>query len=161
MSKPQKPQHLPSRGEFISFWKETTTDVGCGMGALYLVVWLGGSCALMLYVRLYLDHTDDYFVPSLIVAVAYFVAPIIYWVGAIPVYRRRYDRFLRCPQCRYRIDGDFYFQRKYRVPGGQPVPKWVPDPNWVIVSQTGRCPRCGAQLIALEQTPDNGDIEDE
>ena len=66
-------------------------------------------------------------------------SPILY----VSIYWRLYDRFIRCPQCRdwIGIDADDK-GRMWRI---------GPDPRWVMIRRTGCCPKCGAQMIALEK----------
>ena len=132
MSKTTETQDLPNRQEFIAFWKNAYRW-GCGQIVFY-VVYLGGGYAIVMH----LDPTGQYYGSSLIGAIAYLIlVPII----TVQLVWRRYDRFIRCPQCRDWIGDDVINLARWRRVG--------PDPKWVIISQTGHCGKCGAQIVAL------------
>ena len=134
MTKSTSSRHLPNRDEFVAFWKgQTSFPRCCGCYAVYL-----GGLALAAVVSRLADRWGRAAIPVLWGAIAFVILfPILYSL----VYWKRYDRFLRCPQCRDWIGAD----DRGRTCG------IGPDPRWVKISQTGCCPKCGAQMLVLEE----------
>ena len=137
MAKSTSSQHLPSRDEFVAFWKDVTTfklrDVAP------LASYLGGLALAAIVSRL-TDPLGRAAIPVLCGAIAYVIfCPILYWL----IYWRLYDRFIRCPQCRDWVGSDLMDRRRmWRI---------RPDPKWVRISKTGCCPKCGAQMLVMEE----------
>ena len=133
MMKSKGSRHLPTRDEFVAFWKRQTTFSSCvGCYVVYL-----GVLALAAIVSRLTDPLGRAAIPVLCGAIAFMILyPILYAL----IYWRRYDRFLRCPQCRDWIG----FDAADRMSRGL-------DPTWVKISQRGCCPKCGAQMLVLEE----------
>lgn len=134
-------QHLPNRSEFIRFWKDATTFRARRF--VPLGVYLVGLLLAAILSRL--THTAaPVDIVLLVGAIAFSVLyPIFYSL----VIWRRYDRFIRCPQCRDWIGIDATDKgRMWRIDR---------DPKWVMISQTGRCTKCGAPILILDEVAEN------
>ena len=120
----------PSRDAFIAYWADY--DVFRWRQLLWYVGYLGGL-ALFVFVVRTVDDAGRFRVASLVMAVTY--------VGLVPylTIRRvhtKFARFIRCPQC-----DDYFAQDTSGAFHG-------PNPKFRGVIETGRCSKCGTQIIA-------------
>jgi hypothetical protein len=124
-------QKSPSLGEFAGFWSKSRR--GTTMLKFY-GIWLG-SLAVFVFV---ISRTDFYerFLPLFLIGV--FAYLILFPYFALRVYRKKYDRFLRCPKCRDWFGSDLNGSRFYPPP----------NPKWEVVLATSHCPKCGAQILS-------------
>ena len=130
-------QQLPTRRVFIAFWQ--TDDTFRLRQLAPFVLYLGGLALYAFVVRV-TDVTAQFILPALAGAIGWLTLfPIVY----LQIYWRKYDRFIRCPECRDWVGRD--------ASGA-----WSgDDPKWVAVSQTGRCTMCGARMITPDDEPSN------
>jgi predicted RNA-binding Zn-ribbon protein involved in translation (DUF1610 family) len=126
---------LPTDTEFLSFWID-------GQNKSFLsairphAIYIGGLTIYALGVRFLVNHVDT----TGKLTLAYVTLALLYIVGMpwlwIVWWHKRYARFIRCPQC-----GDWMG----RDTSGH---CFGPNPKWKLVVQTGKCPKCGTQLLA-------------
>lgn len=128
---------LPDRGAFIQFWERDPHNWGM---LLFYVVYLGVMALYAVVARLIndwvcrIDTAGHFSLPfsllSLIVGVAYIIlVPYL----CERTYRKRYAKFIQCPQC-----GEWLGRVSYGVP----------NPKWEAIIQTGCCGNCGEQILA-------------
>jgi hypothetical protein len=116
-------------GEFAGFWSKSRT--GMKMMKFY-GIWLGGL-ALFEFLLSQTGFAERFLLLSLIVTFAYLV---LFPYFALRIYRKKNDRFLRCPKCRDWFATDLNDSRAYPPP----------NPKWEVVLATGSCPKCGTQI---------------
>ena len=120
----------PSREAFIAYWKDFDTFTwrqllpyiiypGCGVIYAFVVRWI--------------DPDGRFAIPELIVAIGYFI--LVPYID-IRYIHTRYARFIRCPSC-----GDWFGQDASGAYHG-------PNPKFRLVIETGRCSKCGAQILS-------------
>lgn len=129
MTKSTSSQHLPNRDEFVAFWEARSPFRPCRVApfAIYL-----GGLALAAIASQLTDTLGRAAIPVLFGAIAFVMLyPILYTL----IVWRVYDRFIRCPQCRDWIGN-------HTAENGR---------RWVTISETGCCPKCGAQMLDLEE----------
>lgn len=133
MSEAPDTQRLPNRDEFTAFWQNHDTFRFLQLAPLG--IYLGGLALFAIEIRL-IDTTGRFALAALAAASAWvLLLPILY----SRIYWKRYDRFIRCPQCRDWVGRDSSGEWK------------GPNAKWLAVSQTGHCGLCEAQMITLEQ----------
>jgi hypothetical protein len=125
-----------SLDEFLGFWNARRR--GKGMIKFY-GLWLGGL-SVCAYVNLRSGIAEDFPLLSIIIFFAYLV---LFPYFAQRIYRKRHDRFLRCPNCRDWFASDANGSRAYPPP----------NPKWEVVVATGRCPKCGTQILLAAGLP--------
>lgn len=123
----------PSREAFIAYWKDYRYSPW-----RELLWWIGypGGLALYAWVVSRLDLGVGVLTGALVVAVAYIV--LVPYLTCLTI-RRAYARvahFIRCPHCGDRFD--------WNIGGANPGP----SPKFREVIETGRCVRCGAQVLS-------------
>src|SRR5581483_4513114 len=123
----QKPLTLD---EFLGFWNKSRR--GIGMLKFY-GFWLGGL-AVFEFVISRIGFVEHFPLFCLIGTFAYL---ILFPYFALRFYRKKYDRFLRCPKCRDWFGSDLNGSRIYPPP----------NPKWEVVLATSHCPKCGAQIL--------------
>src|SRR5580692_12842524 len=106
-------QDSPSLDEFVRFWNKSRT--GMGMIKFY-GIWLGGL-AVFEFAISRTGFVERFPLFSLIGIFAYL---ILFPYFALRIYRKKYDRFLRCPMCRDWFGSDKNGSRIYPPPN----PKW-------------------------------------
>ncbi len=122
--------HQLNREAFITFWKDY--GVFRWRQLLWYVGYLGGLALYGLIVRK-VDSDGRFLVASLIVAGAYLVlVPYL----TIRRFHMKFARFIRCPQC-----GDWFGRDASGAHFG-------PSPKFRAVIETGRCLKCGAQILS-------------
>jgi len=120
----------PSREAFIAFWKDS--DVFSWREVLPYVLYLG-PLAVYAFVIRSIDPQGRFWLPSVIAAVGWVVlAPSL----SIRRFHKRYARFIRCPNC-----GDWFGQDASGAYSG-------PNPKFRGVIETGRCSKCGEQILS-------------
>lgn len=97
-------------------------------------LWLGGLAA-MVFVLSRVGFAETFPLVSIVVAFLYLVLVPYY---SQRFYWKKYDRFLRCPKCRDWLAADSNGSRVYPPP----------NPGWTVVVVTGRCPKCGTQILS-------------
>jgi hypothetical protein len=120
----------PSREEFTAYWKEAETsnwDV-----VLLYIVYPGVLAVYAVLVR-WIDSEGRFWLPSLVVAVAYV---ILYPYTLIRRVHTRFARFIRCPCC-----GDWFGQDASGAYSG-------PNPKYRGIIETGHCSKCGEQILS-------------
>lgn len=100
----------------------------------FYVMWLGGL-AVFAFVISRAGFVERFPLLSLIGAFAYLV---LFPYFALRIYRRKYDRFLRCPKCRDWYASDLNGSRIYPPP----------NPKWEVVVATSCCPKCRTQILS-------------
>lgn len=124
------PTQQPDREAFVAFWKDYGTFSWRQLVpyGVYL-----GCLALYAFVVRRIDADGRFWLPSLVGAIAYLIfAPYFAWRR----YHRRFAKFIRCPQC-----GDWFG----RDSSGD---YFGPNPKFKTVIETGRCGKCGKQILA-------------
>jgi len=119
----------PDRAAFIAYWKD---DKSSGKMMRLLLFFLAGF-VLVGFIAHRVDAEGRYWWFSLVLVLAYialFSFLSIRWVN------RRVVPFIRCPRC-----GDWFGQDVFRAFHG-------PNPKCEIVIETGRCVKCGEQILA-------------
>jgi hypothetical protein len=129
----------PGREEFIAFWKEEERRrEEASWRELLPHVLYPGYLAIAVFVVRWLDSEGRFWLPSLIVAIAYvFLAPYL-WIST---HQRRFARFIRCPSC-----GDWFGQDVSGAYSG-------PNPKYRGIFETGRCGQCGEQVLSVPDNP--------
>jgi hypothetical protein len=125
---PDTPQ--PTREEFASYWKDY--DTVTWRAFVPHVIYLGGL-ALYVFVIRRIDVDGRFLLLSLAGAVAYLIL-LPYF--AIKSHRARKRQFFRCPEC-----GDWFGQDSSGAYHG-------PNPKFRAVLYTGKCGKCGRQILA-------------
>ena len=129
---------MPSHDEFLGFW--AASRKGMGMIKFY-GLWLGGLAAIA-FVLSQVGFAESFPLLSIIGAFLYLVL-VPYF--SLRIYRTKYDRFLRCSKCRGWFASDSNGSRVYPPP----------NPGWEVVVATGRCPKCGVQILSA--APESND----
>ncbi len=120
----------PDREAFIAYWKGYRT-FSWRMPLCY-GIYLGGLELYVLVVRR-IDAEGRFLLPSILLAVLYLIfVPYLY----IRSVHKRFARFIRCPHC-----GDWFGQDSSGAYFG-------PNPKFQIIIQTGKCCKCGKQILA-------------
>jgi hypothetical protein len=120
---------MPNRDVFITFWKDKRRQQP---PMTFYALYLGGLSVYAIMVpRAGIAGRFPFL--SVVGAVAYILlVPYL----AMRIYWSRYDRFIRCPQCRDWL-------------GRDSSGAWSgPNPKWKAVAETGRCTKCGTQILA-------------
>jgi CelD/BcsL family acetyltransferase involved in cellulose biosynthesis len=120
----------PSREAFVAYWKDF--GVFRWRQILEYIAFLGGLAAYVFVVRTF-DPDGRFLIVSLIVAVAYLVLVPYLTIRRV---HTRFARFIRCPHC-----GDWFGQDASGAYFG-------PNPKYRAVIETGRCVKCGAQILS-------------
>ena len=120
----------PARESFIAYWKDYGTFTWRQL--LFYILYPGGLAVYAFVVR-WIDSDGRFWLPSLVVAVAYII-----FVPYLIIRRvhTRFARFIRCPQC-----GDWFGQDASGTYHG-------PNPKFRGIIETGRCSKCGEQILA-------------
>jgi len=121
----------PSLEEYLGFWNASRK--GLKMMKFY-GLWLGGFAA-MAFALSQFGFAETFPIISVIGVILYLVL-VPYFSRRI--YWKRYDRFLRCPECRCWLAADSQGSRAYPPP----------NPAWQVVIATGRCPKCDTQILS-------------
>ena len=124
------PTLQPTREEFATYWKDY--GVFTWRQLVPYVVLLGGLAVYAFAVRR-LDAEGRFWFLSLAGAAAYLVFLPYFWIRRI---HTRKARFIRCPQC-----GDWFGQDSSGAYFG-------PSPKFQTVIHTGKCVKCGKQILA-------------
>jgi CelD/BcsL family acetyltransferase involved in cellulose biosynthesis len=120
----------PSREAFVAYWKDF--GVFRWRQILEYIAFLGGLAAYVFVVRTF-DPDGRFLIVSLIVAVAYLVLVPYLTIRRV---HTRFARFIRCPHC-----GDWFGQDASGAYFG-------PNPKYRAVIETGRCFKCGTQILS-------------
>jgi hypothetical protein len=120
----------PSREQFAAYWKDYG-KASC-RDLIPHAVYLAGLGAYALLVR-HLDPEAKLLFLSFVGAGVYLVALPYLWIRRI---HKRSAEFIRCPDC-----GDWFGQDSSGAYHG-------PNPKFRVVLQTGRCSKCGKQILA-------------
>jgi hypothetical protein len=126
----------PSREEFTAYWKDFQT-LNWGDVLLYIVY--PGVLALYAILIRWIDSEGRFWLPSLIVAIEYV---ILYPYTLIRRVHKRFARFIRCPTC-----GDWFGQDASGAYSG-------PNPKFRGIIETGRCSKCGEQVLSDDEDGD-------
>jgi hypothetical protein len=118
----------PTREEFADYWKDYDT-VSWRQFAPY-VVYLGG---LALYAWVVPRIAGEFWLASILGAAAYLILLPYFWIKRV---HTRDAQFIRCPQC-----GDWFGWDSSGTCHG-------PNPRFKTVIQTGKCGKCGRQILA-------------
>jgi len=129
---------MPSLDEYLGFWNASRK--GLVMIKFY-GLWLGGLAAIA-FVLSRVGFAENFPLLSIIGALSYLVL-VPYFSQRI--YWKKYDRFLRCPKCRDWLAADSNGSRVYPPP----------NPGWQVVIATGRCPKCGTQILSKASQSDD------
>jgi hypothetical protein len=121
----------PAIGEFVGFWNKGRK--GMGMMKFY-GIWLSGL-AFFEFLISRAGYVERFPLLSLI---GTFVYLILFPYFALRIYRKKYDRFLRCPKCRDWFGSDLNGSRFYPPP----------NPKWQVVAATRCCPVCGTEILS-------------
>jgi hypothetical protein len=121
----------PSRDAFIAYWKDY--DGGLRWREILWYVGYLGGLALFGFVVRRADLEYRFLIASLVVAAAYLVLVPYLTIRRV---HTKYARFIRCPQC-----GDWFGQDVSGAYRG-------PNPKFRRVIVTGRCTKCGAQILS-------------
>jgi hypothetical protein len=125
-----KATHQPNREEFITYWKDY--DTFSWWQVLPYVVY-PGALALFAFLVRWFDIEGRFWLPSFMIAIGYvFLVPYL----RIRRTHTRFARFIRCPQC-----GDWFGQDVSGAYTG-------PDPKFRGIIETGRCSKCGEQILS-------------
>lgn len=120
----------PSRDAFIAYWKYY------GMfrrRQLFWYVGYLGGLALYAFIVRRIDPDGRFLIVSLVLAAAYLILVPYLTVRRV---HTRFARFIRCPHC-----GDWFGQDASGEYHG-------PNPKFRGVIETGRCCKCGAQVLS-------------
>jgi hypothetical protein len=110
------------------------TEAEGGMGVMkFYGIWLG-SLAVFEFLISRVGLVERFPLLSLIGTFAYLIS---FPYFAIRFYRKKYDRFLRCPKCRVWFASDLNGSRLYPPP----------NPQWEVVVATNCCPKCGTHIL--------------
>ena len=120
----------PTRDEFIAYWREARTSYGLRVFLPY-IGFLGGLAIYGFAVHL-LDAEARFIVPSVVGFFAYLIF-LPYFL--IKRGRKRYGKFICCPQC-----GDWFAEDISGAYRGD-------NPKFEKVIQTGKCCKCGNQIF--------------
>jgi hypothetical protein len=120
----------PGREAFIAYWRDYGTSRWRQL--LPYVLYLGGLGLFALVVRR-IDTQGRFWPASLAVAVGYL---ILFPYLSIRRVHRRFARFIRCPRC-----GDWFGRDASGAYFG-------PNPKLRSVIGTGRCGKCGEQILS-------------
>jgi hypothetical protein len=120
----------PSRDAFTAYWKDY--GVFRWRQLLWYVGYLGGLAVLVLTVRA-VDADGRFLILSLVLAAAYLVSVPYFTIRRV---HTKFARFIRCPQC-----GDWFGQDSSGAYHG-------PNPKFRGIIETGRCSKCGAQILS-------------
>jgi hypothetical protein len=120
----------PSREAFVRYWKDYGRP-GWRL-ALWYLIYLGSLAFFAIIVRR-VDADGWLLIMSPVVAIAYL---ILYPYITMRIVRRKFGRFCFCPHC-----GDRFGQDASGAYFG-------PNPKFRRVIETGRCYKCGAQVIS-------------
>jgi hypothetical protein len=124
----------PTKGEFIAYWERHEKERSSWRGLLPHAIFIGGLAVYALALRR-LDTDGRFWIISIVIAIAYIIG--LPWVWIVTTQRRN-TRFIRCTKC-----GDWL--------GRDASGDWFgPNPNWKLVGETGKCTKCGAQLLAQD-----------
>ncbi|MGL6052658.1 MAG: hypothetical protein ACRC16_22215 [Aeromonas salmonicida] len=129
-------ESLPSKSEFVEFWK---TQQSRRMHAVYPLSCLMVA-AFVAIAAVSIDPSDPWamiFSVGLIFVLVTF--PFAFALGLSAQYRR----FTRCRNCGLWIGAD--------IQGKDALAQNMTEPTWLKVARTGRCIRCGSQLILDDQ----------
>jgi len=129
---------MPSLDEYLGFWNASRR--GLGMMKFY-GLWLGGLAAIA-FVLSRVSFAETFPLLSIIGVLLYLVL-VPYFSQRF--YWKKYDRFLRCPKCRDWLGADSNGSRVYPPP----------NPGWTVVVATGRCPKCGVQILSIAAESDD------
>jgi hypothetical protein len=122
----------PTRDEFLAYWSKGERNRGSCRSLLPHAIYISGLALYAAIVR-YLDPTGRFGFACVAIAIVYIIA--VPWVWIVTAQKRN-ARFIRCPQC-----GDWL--------GRDTSGAWFgPNPNWRLIGQTGKCTKCGKQLLA-------------
>lgn len=117
-----------SRQEFNGFWNRDNTWRSLIPHGIYLL-----GFALSAALARLIEPPESFREAFVALAVVYIV--LVPWLG-VRAYHRRNAKFLRCANC-----GDWF--------GRDSSGAWIgPNPKWRDVTRTGRCTKCGAQVLA-------------
>ena len=120
----------PNREAFIAYWEDY------GLFRWRQLLWYFsflGSLALYVFLVRKVDSDGRYIFASLVLAAAYLVLVPYLTIRSV---HTKFARFIRCPQC-----GDWFGKD---VSGAY----FGANPKFRSVIQTGRCFRCGAQILS-------------
>jgi hypothetical protein len=120
----------PSRNAFTAYWKDH--GVFRWRQLLWYVGYLGGLAVLVFTVRS-VDADGRFLIPALILAAVYLVSVPYFTIRRVYT---KFARFIRCPQC-----GDWFGQDASGAYHG-------PNPKFRGIIETGRCSKCGAQILS-------------
>jgi len=120
----------PNREAFIAYWKDY--GVFRWRQLLWYVGFLGGLALYAFLVRR-ADSDGRFIIASLVLAAAYLVLVPYLTIRRV---HTKFALFVRCPQC-----GDWFGQDASGAYFG-------PNPKFRGVIQTGRCFKCGAQILS-------------
>jgi hypothetical protein len=120
----------PSRDAFIAYWADY--DVFRWRQLLWYLGYLG-VLALFVFVVRRVDAAGRFMAASFVIAVTYVILIPYLTVRRV---RTKFARFIRCPQC-----GDYFAQDTSGAFHG-------PNPKFRGIIETGRCGKCGTQIIS-------------
>jgi hypothetical protein len=120
----------PNREAFIAYWKTYRVFRWCQL--LWYVSYLGGL-ALYAFVIRRVDPDGRFLLASLVVAAAYLVLVPYLTIRRV---HTKFARFIRCPRC-----GDWFA-------GDASGAYFGPNPKFRSIIETGRCCKCGAQILS-------------
>jgi hypothetical protein len=126
MAHPQQ----PDREAFIAYWKDFGTFT---WRQLLFYVLYPGCLAVYAFAARQIDTEGRFGLASLIFAIGYI---ILFPYLIIRRLHKRFARFIRCPRC-----GDWFGQDSSGAYSG-------PNPKFRGVIETGRCSKCGEQILA-------------
>jgi DNA-directed RNA polymerase subunit RPC12/RpoP len=122
--------HQPTRQEFASYWKDY--DTFAWRQLVPYAVYLGGLALYAFAVRR-TDAEGRFLVIELAGAAGYLIFLPYFCIRWV---RTRKSQFIRCPDC-----GDWFGQDFSGAYHG-------PNPKFKSVIETGRCSKCGKQILA-------------
>ena len=120
----------PTLEEFSAFWKDY--DAITFRQFIPLITYVGGLVLYALVVPR-VDAAGCLWFLWLPGALAYLILAPCFWIRWV---HTRYARFIRCPEC-----GDWFGWDSSGAYHGT-------NPKFRIVMQTGKCGRCGTQILA-------------
>ncbi len=119
--------HQPTREEFASYWKDY--DAFSWRQLVPHVVYLGGL-TLYTFAAHLIDAEGRFWVIEFVGAVGYLILLPYSWLHT------RKGQFIRCPVC-----GDWFGEDSSGAYHG-------PNPKFKSVIETGKCSKCGKQILA-------------
>jgi hypothetical protein len=120
----------PTREEFTHYWRGYDTFLWRDL--LPYIVYLGGL-ALYAFVYHRIDAEGRFLLLALVGAAAYLVLLPYFSIRRV---HKRNSKFFRCPQC-----GDWFREDASGAFFG-------PNPKFKSVIETGKCGKCGRQVLA-------------